>query len=111
MPKTGRIKVIATTGAKRDPLLPELPTVADVLPGFEITSWSGVAVPAKTSGVLVEELHTAIVKAMQSPDVRELLAKQSATAHAESPAEFTAFIRVERERIARVGRQAGIKVD
>ena len=109
--KTARIKVIATTGATRDPLLPELPAVADVVPGFEITSWIGVAVPAKTSAVIVKKLHAEIVKAMQSPEVRELLAKQSATAHAESPAEFTAFIKAERERIARVGRQAGITLD
>ena len=109
--KTGRIKVIATTGAKRDPLFPELPMVADTIPGFESTQWWGVAAPAKTPAVIVNKLHAEIVKAMQSPDVRELLAKQSVTAHAESPAEFTAFIRTERERIARVGRQAGITLD
>ena len=109
--KTGRIKAIATTGAKRDPLLPELPAVADVLPGFEITTWNGVAVPAKTPAVIVNKLHAEIVKALQSPEVRELLAKQGVTAHAESPAEFTAFIKAERERIARVGRQAGITLD
>jgi tripartite-type tricarboxylate transporter receptor subunit TctC len=109
--KTARIKVIATTGATRDPLLPELPTVADVVPGFESTSWTGVAVPAKTPTVIVKKLHAEIVKAMQSPEVRELLAKQSATVHAESPAEFTAFIKVEHERIARVGRQVGIRLD
>ena len=109
--KTGRIKVIATTGAKRDPLLPELPTVADVLPGFEITAWQGVTAPAKTPGNIVKKLHAEIVKALQSPEVRELVAKQGATAHAESPAEFTAFIKAERERIARVGRQVGITLD
>jgi tripartite-type tricarboxylate transporter receptor subunit TctC len=109
--KTARIKVIATTGAKRDPLLPELPTVADAVAGFESTSWTGVAVPAKTSAVIVNRLHAEILKAMQSPEVRELLAKQSATAHADSQAEFTAFIKAERERIARVGRQAGIALD
>jgi len=109
--KTGRIKLIATTGAKRDPLLPELPPVADVLPGFEITLWWGVAAPAKTRVVVVEKLHAEVVKAMQSPEVRGLLAKQGATAHAESPAEFTAFIKAERERIARVGRQVSITFD
>lgn len=109
--KTGRIKVIATTGAKRDPLLPELPTVADVLPGFEITAWQGVAAPAKTPAIIVKKLHAEIVKALQSPEVRELLAKQGATAHAESPAEFTAFIKADRERIARVARQVGITLD
>ena len=109
--KTGRIKAIATTGAKRDPLLPELPTVADVLPGFESTNWTGVAVPAKTPAIIVNKLHTEIVKALQTPEVREQLAKQGVTAHAESPAEFTAFIKVERERIARVGRLVGITLD
>jgi len=109
--KTGRIKVIATTGAKRDPLFPELPMVADTIPGFESTQWWGVAAPAKTPAVIVNKLHAEIVKAMQSPDVRELLAKQSVTAHAESPAEFTAFIKAERERIARVGRQVSITLD
>ena len=109
--KAGRIKVIATTGAQRDPLLPELPTVADVLPGFEITVWWGVAVPAKTPVAIVKKLHTEIVKAMQLPEVHELLAKQGATAHSESPAEFTAFIKADRERIARVSRQVGITLD
>jgi len=109
--KTGKIKVIATTGAKRDPLLPDLPTVADVLPGFESTLWWGVAVPVKTPAVIVKKLHAEIVKAMQSPEVRELLAKQGTTAHAESPAEFTAFIKAERERIARVSRQVGVTLD
>jgi tripartite-type tricarboxylate transporter receptor subunit TctC len=109
--KTGRIKVIASTGAKRDPLLPELPTVADAVPGYEITTWFGVAVPAKTSTAIVSKLHAELVKAMRSPETRELLAKQGATAHAESPAEFSAFIKLERERIGRIGRQAGITLD
>ena len=109
--KAGRIKLIATTGAARDPLLPELPTVAEVLPGYEITAWTGVAVPAKTPAVIVNKLHSEIVRALQTPDVREQYAKQGATAHPESPAEFIAFIKAERSRIARVGKQVGITVD
>jgi tripartite-type tricarboxylate transporter receptor subunit TctC len=109
--KTGRINVIATTGAKRDPLLPELPTVADVLPGFESALWWGVAAPAKTPAALMKQLHTEIVKALQSPEVQELLAKQGATAHAESPAEFTAFNKAERERIAHLRLNARIMLD
>ena len=109
--KTGKLKAIATTGAKRDPLLPELPTVADTVPGFEMTLWQGVVVPAKTPGVIVKRLHAEIVKALQTPEVRELFAKQSVVAHAESPAEFTAFMKAERERVARVGRQIGITLD
>ena len=109
--KTGRIKAIATMGAARNPLLPELPTVADVLPGFEMTGWQGMVAPAKTPAAIVKTLHAEIVKALQSPEVRELFAKQSVAAHAESPAEFTAFIKADRSRIARVGRQAGITLE
>lgn len=109
--KTGRLKVIATTGAKRDPLLPELPAVAETLPGFEMTAWQGVAVPAKTPTIIAKNLHAEIVKALQTREVRELLAKQGVTAQAESPAEFSAFIKADRERLARVGRQVGITLD
>ena len=109
--KTGRIRVIATTGAKRNPLLPELPTVADAVPGFEMTNWQGVVVPARTPGVIVKKLHAEIVKALQTPEVLDLLTRQAVTAHAESPAEFTAFIKLERERIGRLVRQAGITLD
>jgi tripartite-type tricarboxylate transporter receptor subunit TctC len=109
--KTGRLKVIATTGATRDSLLPELPAVAETLPGFEMTAWQGVAVPMKTPAVIVDRLHAEIVKALRTSEVRELLVKQGVTAHAESQADFAAFIKAERERLARVGRRAGITLD
>lgn len=109
--KAGRVRIIATTGTKRDALLPELPTVADTVPGFESTLWWGIAAPAKTPAVIVQLLHSEIVKAMQSPEVRERIAKQGAAPHADSPAEFTDFIRGERERIVRVGRQANITLE
>ena len=109
--RNGRIHVLATAGSSRDPLWPELPTVADVLPGFEITLWWGVAVPAKTPMTIMKKLHTEIVKAEQSPEVRSQLAKQGARPHAETPAEFSAFIKAERQRLAQVGRQAHITFD
>ena len=59
----------------------------------------------------MNKLHNEIVKALRTPDVREQYAKQGATANPESPAEFSAFIKVERERIVRLGRQVGITAD
>jgi tripartite-type tricarboxylate transporter receptor subunit TctC len=109
--KTGRLKVIATTGAARDPLLPEVPAVAETLAGFEMTAWQGLVVPTKTPSVIVDRLHGEIVKALRTSEVRELLVKQGVTAHAESQADFTAFIKTERERLARVGRRAGITLE
>ena len=107
----GRVRVIASTGAQRDPLLPQLPTVAEFLPGFEITQWWGIVLPAKTPQNISARLHTVMVSALNTPEVRELVAKQGATVRPESPAEFSAFMQLERKRITVLGRQAGISAD
>jgi tripartite-type tricarboxylate transporter receptor subunit TctC len=109
--KSGRLRVLASTGARRDALLPEYPTVAETLGGFEITSWQGVVLPVKTPTAIVNALYADIVRVVQSPEVREALARQGVNAHAESPAEFAAFIRADRERMARVARQVEIALD
>jgi tripartite-type tricarboxylate transporter receptor subunit TctC len=109
--RAGRIKVLATTGARRDPLLPELPPVADTVPGYEIVQWWGIALPARTPAALVKRLHQEIATVLNAQDAREAMSRNGATPSPESPAEFAAFIRAERERIAKVGRQAGITLD
>ena len=109
--KGGRIKVLASTGAKRDPLLPELPVFADTVPGYEITQWWGVVAPAKTPPEILKRLHAEIIKALQSPDVRELLAKQGATAQPDTPEAFAAYMKTERIRIGNLGKKAGIVLD
>jgi len=109
--RAGRVKVIATTAARRDPLLPELAPVAETIPGYEIVQWWGIAVPARTSPAIVKRVHREIVSALNVGEVREAMNRNGATPHPESPAEFAVFIKAERERIARVGRQAGIVLD
>jgi tripartite-type tricarboxylate transporter receptor subunit TctC len=109
--RAGRIKVLASTGAKRDPLLPELPVVADTVPGYEIVQWWGIAVPAGTPVTIVQRLHREVVAALNAPDARELMSKNGATPHPESPAEFVAFMKSDRERIARIGKRAGITLE
>lgn len=109
--RAGRIKVLATTGAKRDPLLPDLPVFADTVPGYEIIQWWGVVAPAKTPKLMLDILHAEIIKALRSPDVIELLAKQGAVARPESPAEFAALMKSERIRIGTLGKKAGITLD
>jgi tripartite-type tricarboxylate transporter receptor subunit TctC len=106
-----RVKVLATTGAKRDPLIPELPTVAETVAGYDITQWWGVVVPARTPAPITERLHAELVKALQSPDVRDLVAKQGASVQPETPTEFSAFMRAERARIANLGKQANIRLN
>ena len=109
--RAGRIKVLAATGARRDPLLPELPVVADTVPGYEIVQWWGIAVPAGTPQAIVKRLQKEIVAALTARDAREAMSRNGATPNPETPAEFLAFIKAERSRIANVGKRAGISLD
>lgn len=109
--RAGRIKVLASTGAQRDPLLPELPVVADTVPGYEIVQWWGVAAPRGTPPAITQRLHKELMTALNSPDVKALMNKNGATPSPESPAGFIAFMKAERNRIANVGKRAGISLD
>lgn len=109
--RTGRIKVLATTGAKRDPLLPELPTMAETVPGYEIVQWWGVSVAKGTPAAITQRLHKELMIALNAPEVRALMNKNGATPNPESSAEFSAFMKAERSRIANVGKQANIHLD
>ena len=109
--RAGRLRMLATTGARRDPLLPELPVLADTVPGFEITSWQGLVLPARTPPAVQSRLHAETVRLLQLAEVRELLAVQGVTALSETPAAFAAFIKAERARIARVARSVDIALD
>ena len=109
--RAGRIKVLATTGAQRDPLLPELPTMAETVPGYEIVQWWGISVAKATPAAISQRLHKELMIALNAPDARALMNKNGAAPQPEQPAEFAAFMRSERARIANVGKQAGITID
>ncbi len=109
--RAGRIKVLATTGAQRDPLLPELPTMAETVPGYEIVQWWGISVAKATPAAITQRLHRELMTALNHPDSKAQMNKNGATASPESPEQYTAFIKAERARIANVGKQAGIVLE
>lgn len=109
--KAARLRILASTGAKRDALLAEYPTVAETLPGYEITSWQGIVLPAGTPTAIVKRLYEEIFNAVQTPALRESFAKQGVSALTESPAEFSAFIKSDRERMTQVARQLVITLE
>lgn len=109
--RAGRIRILATTGAKRDPLIPELPAVAETVSGYEIVQWWGFVALGGTPGRIQQRVHQALVAALRTDEVKQKLARFGAQVLSESPAEFVAFIKEERARIARVGQQAGITLD
>lgn len=109
--RSGRVRVLATTGLAPDPLAPELPILARTVPGYESTQWFGTALPARTPKPIVQKLHAEIVRALRTPEVAEALARQGATVQPESPEAFARYIGEERERIAALARSAGLRID
>jgi len=107
----GRIRALAVTGAQRHPLLPDVPTVAEAgLPGAQASSWGGIVARAGTASRIIERVNVAVRDAIAQPSVRQRMAGVGADPVASSPAEFTAFIRLESEKWGRVVREARITV-
>jgi tripartite-type tricarboxylate transporter receptor subunit TctC len=101
--KDGRLRGIATTGLKRDPALPELPTVAEAgVAGFDVPLWFGLVVPKGTPRSIVEQLAAALDKTLAMPDVQEALTKQGFTAMKMGPEEFGKFYVAEAAKWAKV---------
>jgi tripartite-type tricarboxylate transporter receptor subunit TctC len=105
---SGRVRALATTGTQRNPSLPQLPTVAETLPGYEITQSWGVVAPAGTPTEIVRQLATSIGKAMSQPDMKEQVLRTGAVPVADTPAEFDALMAKERERLGDVIARSGI---
>ncbi len=107
-----RLRALAVTGAQRAKSLPELPTVVEAgVPGFVVTQWYGVQAPAGTPRSIVVRLNRDIVSTLQLPEVVARLAGDGAEAAGNSPQQFTAHIKAERDKWARVIRQAAIHGD
>jgi tripartite-type tricarboxylate transporter receptor subunit TctC len=108
--RAGRLRALAVTGPKRTPAAPEIPTVAEAgVPGYEVTTFYGVSVPAKTPRPVIDRLHAAIVKVLNSPDIRDRLKGLGAEPVGNTPEQYTAFIQNEIAKWTKVIRAAGIK--
>ncbi len=110
--KSGRLRVIAVTSAKRSPLLPDAPTVAESgLPGYEVNSWYGVFAPPGLAKELVTKINADIVAVLGAADVRERLAALGAEPQPMSADDFGRFVRADIAKWAKVVKESGAKVD
>jgi tripartite-type tricarboxylate transporter receptor subunit TctC len=110
--KSGRLRLIAVSSAKRSPQLPDVPTVSEAgVPGYESITWFGLLVPAKTPPAIVARLHRDLVKVVRAPELKAQFELQGYDAVGGSPAEFAAFIRAESAKYAQVIKISGAKVD
>lgn len=106
-----KLRPLAVVSAKRNAKMPEVPTVAESLPGFEVTGWLGAFVPAGTPPDIVQKLNRELVAAISGADFRKRLDELMLDPGGNSPEEFAAYVRTMSERIGRVIRSANIKAE
>ena len=110
--RDNRLRGLAVTSAKRSPLLPDLPTLAEAgISGFEAAAWQGIVVPTGTPNEIVQKLNAEVNKALTHPDIRSRLAAQGADILGGTPAEYAAYLRSEMPRWAKAVKDSGAKAE
>lgn len=110
--KAGKLRAIATTGAKRDPALPDIPTIAESgVPGYESGVWFGLMAPAKTPRPIIDKLNAAAVKATQAPNFRKRMTDLGYNIIPGTPEEMAKMIQDETKRWTPIVKASGAKVD
>jgi tripartite-type tricarboxylate transporter receptor subunit TctC len=109
--RSGKLRGLAVTAPKRIGTLPDIPAMAEVLPGFEIIGWYGVFGPAKMPKAIVTRLRTEIVKILQRPDVRDKLAEDGSEAVGNTPEDFRKFLDADVAKWAKLVKESGAKLN
>jgi tripartite-type tricarboxylate transporter receptor subunit TctC len=109
--RSGKVRALAVTSSGRSKLLPELPSIAETLPGYGASGWYGLLAPSGTPPAILDRLNAEAVKALRDAEVAGKLSGQGAEPAPGSPAEFSAFIRREIEKWSKVVKAAGMKAD
>lgn len=110
--RSGKLKPIAVTSARRSPAFPEIPTAIEQgLAGFEVTSWYGLWVPTGTPPAVAQRLHALVIKAFEDAELRDLWAKLGAELGGKPPTEFSAFVRAEVQKWGQVVKAAGVVLE
>jgi tripartite-type tricarboxylate transporter receptor subunit TctC len=105
----GRLRALATTGVKRS--IPEIPTIGEFVPNYEVTQWYGILVPTGTPREIVERLNREVIRCVANAKVGQVLASLGTQPATNSPDEFRAFIKAEAEKWGKVIKAANIKAD
>ncbi len=107
--KSGRLRALAITAKERSPLTPDLPTVDETLPGYEITTWFGILAPAGTPAQIVSKLNHEIVAILQLPEIRSRLADMGVDVRGSTPDAFAAYVKTELVKWADIIKATGGK--
>ncbi|QWD67938.1 tripartite tricarboxylate transporter substrate binding protein [Polynucleobacter sp. VK25] len=107
--KSDKLRGLAVTGATRDPSMPDLPSISETLPGFDVKNWIGLFAPVGTAPAIVKKLHDEVSKIMQQTAVQKKLESEGAKFYAMTPEAFGAFQKKESARWGKIIKSAGIK--
>ncbi len=111
MIKAGKLRALGITSLKRSALIPDVPTMAETLPGYQASIWTGVLAPAGTSRPIITRLNSEIIKVLGTPEVKAKLASMGVDIDTSTPEEFGAFIETEMKKWARVIKEGNIRVE
>ena len=106
---SGRLRLLAITAAKRSPALPDTPTVAETVPGYEVNQWYGIIISSKVPPALVKKINAGIVAALKSPDVVQRLVADGSVPVGSSPEQFSAHIKSEIAKWLELVKKTGMK--
>jgi len=109
--KSGKLRALAVASSRRFRTLPDVPALAETLPGFESVAWFGIVGPPKTPGAVAQKVAAGVAEALRNPEVLRRLSELSADPLGLSPAETAAFMKQETERWGAVIRAAGVKLE
>ena len=109
--RAGKLRALAVTTRERLSVMPDVPAVAEAVPGFEVVGWYGVIGPAGMPGAIVAKLHDELLRVLAQPDVRERILHDGSEPVGSSPAEFRSFMSGDLEKWAKLAKESGAKLD
>lgn len=109
--RSGKLRGLAVISPKCSPAAPELPAIAETVPGYDHEPWNGLFAPAKTPPAIIAKLNAEVVRMLASPEVKKIFANEAGEAVGNTPAEFAAVVQSESAKWAKVVKTAGIKIE
>ena len=109
--RSGQVRVLGSSGTKRSPAAPDVPPIADAVPGYEVESWQGVFVPAKTPSEIVQKMNAGVVKALADPALISKLAETTYSTATSSPDELAKFLQADTQKWTAIIKAADLKIN
>jgi tripartite-type tricarboxylate transporter receptor subunit TctC len=109
--KSGKLRALGVSGTKRSAAAPDVPAIAETVPGFEVLNWYGIAAPGKTPAAIIQKLNRDLLATLNSAEMLDVLLGQGLEAAGGTPEQFGAFIKAEIAKYAKVVKAANIHAE